>query len=119
VLAGRVALREGLHRGGDLGAGGDRRSRRVLVRVRRRRRRRVRLLSGVRKLVRREVDDAVGAGAVQAAEDIQALVLAPVEVQTEDGREDEQHHAEVKHDHDGSLGSETHRDKIRKKQIED
>ena len=97
-----VALCERLHGGGDLRAGGDCRPRCVLVR--RGRRGRVRLLSGVRELVRGEVDDAVGARAVQAAEDVQALVLAPVEVQAEDGGEDEQHHGEVEHDHNGRLG---------------
>lgn len=64
------------------------------------------------------MDDAVGAGAVQAAEDIQALVLTPVEVQTEDGREDEQHHGEVKHDHNGRLGRKIQRKKKRGKQCE-
>lgn len=106
MLTSCVTLRERLHRRGDLGAGGDRRSCRILVRVCRPRRRCVRLLSGIRQLLRREVDDAIGTGAVQAAEDVQALVLAPVEVQTEDGGEDEQHHGKVKHNHNGRLGKE-------------
>jgi len=110
MLSCRVTLRERLHRGGDLSAGGDCGSRRVLVRVRRCRGRRGRLLS-VRQLVGRQVDDAVRARAVQAAEDIQSLVLAPVEVQTQDGREDEQHHGEVKHDHNGCLRRETKKEK--------
>ena len=109
-----VALSERLHRRGDLGAGCDRGSRGVLVHVRRCSCRRVWLLPGIRQLVGGEVDDAVGAGAVQAAEDVQALVLTSVEVQTEDGREDEQHHGEVKHNHNGCLGRETRRGKKKK-----
>lgn len=106
-----VALGERLHRGGDLGAGRDRGSCSILMRVRRCCCGRVRLLCGVRQLVWREVDDAVRARAVQAAEDVQTLVLSPVEVQTEDGGEDEQHHGEVKHNHNGRLGRQIQREK--------
>lgn len=67
---------------------------------------RVRLLAGVRQLVWREVNDAVRARAVQTAEDIQTLVLTSMEVQTEDGREDEQHHGKVEHNHNGCLDGE-------------
>lgn len=108
MLARCVTLCERLHRGGDLGAGGDCRS--CCVRVRVRRGGRVWRLSGVGQLVRREVDDAIRTRAVQAAEDIQTLVLAPVEVQTEDGREDEEHHCEIKHNHNGRLGREIERE---------
>lgn len=111
MLSRCVTLRECLHSGGDLGAGGDCRSCRVLVRVGRGRRGRVGLLAGVRQLVRREVDDAVGTRAVEAAQDIQTLVLAPVEVQTEDGREDKEHHCEIEHNHNGRLRRETEREK--------
>lgn len=104
MLARCVTLCERLHCGGDLGAGGDCRSRCVRVRVRRGGC--VWWLSSVGQLVWREVDNAIGTRAVQAAEDIQALVLTPVEVQTEDGREDEEHHCEIKHNHNGRLGRE-------------
>lgn len=50
------------------------------------------------------MDDAIGARAVETAEDVQTLVLTTVEVQTEDGGEDEQHHGKVKHNHNGRLG---------------
>lgn len=110
-----ITLCECLHCGGDLSAGGDRGSCSVLVC--RCCCRRVRLLSSVRQLVWREVDNAVRAGTVQAAEDIQTLVLASVEVQTEDGWEDEQHHGEVKHDHNCRLWREIQREK-REKQSE-
>lgn len=104
MLSCGVTLRERLHRRGDLGAGGDCRASGALVRVRRPRCGRVRLLAGVGQLVGREVDDAVGAGAVQAAEDVQTLVLTPMEVQAEDGGKDEQHHGKVEHNHYGRLG---------------
>ena len=79
VLFPLVALCERLHRGGKLGPGcgysGCRR-----------------LLSGIRQLVGSERSDLVWTGDVQAAEDVQALGLTPVEVQTEDGGEDKEHH---------------------------
>lgn len=62
--------------------------------------------------MRREVNDAISARAVQAAEDVQAFVLAPVEVQAEDGREDEQHHGKIKHHHNGCLGRERQEEKL-------
>ena len=51
-----------------------------------------------------QVDDAVGAGAVEAAQHVQTLVLAPVQVQAQDGGEDEQNHGEVEHHHHRRLG---------------
>lgn len=108
VLTRRVALRKGLHGGGDLGAGGDCRPRRVRVSRSGSRGagggcRGVWLLPGVGELMGREVDDAVGTRAVQAAQHVQALVLTPVEVQAEDGGEDQQHHCKIEHNHDGRL----------------
>lgn len=77
VLALLVTLCERLHCGGKSGSGcGCCR----------------RLLSSSRQLVGREGSDLVCTGDVQAAEDVQALGLTPVEVQTEDGGEDKQHH---------------------------
>lgn len=99
-----IALRERLHRGGDLSAGGDCGSCSVLVR--RCRCGRVWLLSGIRQLMRSEVDNAIRAGTVKAAEDVQTLVLTSVQIQAEDGREDEQHHGKVKHNHNGRLRRE-------------
>lgn len=103
MLACCITLCERLNCGGNLGAGGDCRSSCVLVCMCCCHRRCVRLLSRIQQLVWGEVDNTVGARAVEAAEDIQALVLTPVEVQTEDGGEDEQHHGKVKHDHNGRL----------------
>lgn len=58
----------------------------------------------------RKVNDAIRTGAVQAAEDIQTLVLTAMEVQTQYGREDKEHHGEIKHNHDGCLGRDTERE---------
>lgn len=78
VLALLVTLGERLHRGGESGTGCGCWGRR-------------RLRSSIRQLVWRERSDLVCTGHVQAAEDVQALGLTPVEVQTEDGGEDKQH----------------------------
>lgn len=40
----------------------------------------------------------------EAAENVQALVVAPAQVETEDGREDKHHRCEVAADHYGCLG---------------
>lgn len=42
---------------------------------------------------------------VEAAEDVEASVLSPVEVHAEDGGKDEQHHGEVEHHDHRGLGA--------------
>lgn len=113
MLTRSVALRECLHGGGDLGTGGDCGPSRVLVRMCGGCCGRMRLLPGVRQFLGRQLDDAVWARAVQTAEDVQTLVLASVEVQTEDSGEDEQHHGEVEHNHNGRLQIELQKGKTK------
>lgn len=52
--------------------------------------------------------DGGGAGAApgEAAEHIEALAVAPVQVQAEDRGEDEHHGCEVAANHDGRLGTD-------------